>query len=249
MRDDEHRVAITAARAKTAIRRLLALTGLSFLLRMNALETARLAWLTESRDVAVLYWPAEAEEAERLDSRGIPHLLLVDPGATPPASGSCLQEWLRLPADDLELRARLANLAKRAASHPRPPAIDGFGHLTHRGGSLFLSPIDQRLVQALVENFGGIVAESELIKTVWPDGAKNQVLRVHVSRLRQRLKPLGLTIKCARNTGYVMAEATTPASHVGAALLADRPRGEGEAELVGDGDRDQSLPERSSDRV
>lgn len=183
---------------------------------MNALETARLAWLTESRDVAVLYWPAEAEEAERLDRGGIPHLLLVDPEATPPTSGSCLQEWLTLPASDIELQTRLANLAKRAASHPRPPAIDAFGQLTHRGGSLFLSPIDQRLAQALVEKFGGIVAEAELIETVWPDGATNQVLRVHVSRLRQRLKPLGLTIKCARNAGYVMAEATRLESRVDA---------------------------------
>jgi hypothetical protein len=175
---------------------------------MDAMDTARLDWLTESRDVAVLYWPAEAEEAERLDRGGIPHLLLVDPEATPPSSGSCFEEWLTLPASDLELHARLVNLAKRAASHPRPPAVDDFGQLTHRGGSIFLSPIDQRLVQALIENYGGIVADSELIRMVWPEGASNQVLRVHVSRLRQRLKPLGLTIKCARKAGYVIGEVT-----------------------------------------
>jgi hypothetical protein len=173
---------------------------------MEAMESTRLAWLTESREVAVLYWPDEAEEADRLDRGGIPHLLLVDPHATPPVSGSCLREWITLPANDVELQARLANLAKRAASHPRPPAIDDFGQLVHRGNSLFLSPIDQRLAQTLVESFGGIVADKTLIETVWPAGGTNQVLRVHVSRLRQRLKPLGLTIKCARNAGYVMAE-------------------------------------------
>src|SRR5439155_18194247 len=121
---------------------------------------ARLAWLTESRDVAVLHWPAEAAEAERLDRVGVPRLLLVDPAAKPPTSGSCLEEWLMLPASDVELQTRLANLAKRAASHPRPPAIDDFGQLTHRSRSLFLSPLDQRLAQALIENYGRIVAEA-----------------------------------------------------------------------------------------
>jgi two-component system OmpR family response regulator len=180
---------------------------------MTAMDAARLAWLTESRDVAVLYWPAEAAEAERLDRVGVPRLLLVDPAAKPPTSGSCLEEWLMLPASDVELQTRLANLAKRAASHPRPPAIDDFGHLTYRSGSLFLSRIDQRLAQALIENFGHVVAEAELIETVWSDGATNQVLRVHVSRLRQRLKPLGLTIKCARSAGYALAEDTRHEPH------------------------------------
>ena len=174
---------------------------------MDALEAARFGWLIESRDVAVLYWPDEAEEAERLERDGMPHLLLVDPQATPPTSGSCLQEWLTLPVRDLELQTRLVNLAKRAASHPRRPTVDEFGQLTHRGKSLFLSRIDHLLAEALIAAFGAIVTEEALIERVWPEGATNQALRVHVSRLRQQLRPLGLAIKCARNSGYMMTEA------------------------------------------
>jgi Transcriptional regulatory protein, C terminal len=174
---------------------------------MDAMEAARFGWLIESRDVAVLYWPAEADEAERLDREGLPRLLLIEPGVTPPASASCLQEWLTLPVIELELQTRLVNLAKRAASHPRRPTVDDFGQLTHRGDSLFLSRIDQLLAQALIARFGHIVTDDELIENVWPDGATNQALRVHMSRLRQRLGPLGLAIKCARNAGYLMAEA------------------------------------------
>jgi DNA-binding winged helix-turn-helix (wHTH) protein len=180
-----------------------------YVLHVDSTATARLAWLAQSREVAVLHWPAEAEEANRLDQQGIPRLLLVESGATPPLSDSCLEDWLMVPASDLEVETRLVNLAKRTAHHPRPPMIDDFGRLTHRGRSLFLSPLDQRLAQALVENFGAIVEEPELIKKVWPEGARNQVLRVHVSRLRQRLAPLELTIKCVRNTGYLIAEAGT----------------------------------------
>ena len=155
----------------------------------------------------MLQWPAEAEERERLEHQGLPRLLLVEPGEPPPTSDSCLEDWLVLPASDLEVETRLVNLAKRTANHPRPPMIDDFGRLTHRGSSLFLSPLDQRLAHALIENFGAIVEEPELIKKVWPEGARNQVLRVHVSRLRQRLRPLQLTIKCVRNAGYLIAEA------------------------------------------
>ena len=178
------------------------------------MEAARFGWLIESRDVTVLYWPDEADEAERLEREGAPHLLLVDPAATPPTSGSCLQEWLTLPVSEVELQTRLVNLSKRAASHPRRPTVDEFGQLTHRGKSLFLSRIDQLLAQTLIAGFGNIVTDDVLVETVWPEGATNQALRVHVSRLRQRLQPLGLAIKCARKSGYVMTEAS---------VLVDRP--------------------------
>src|SRR6476646_3741333 len=133
---------------------------------MDAIGAARFSWLIESRDVAVLYWPDEADEAERLEREGMPHLLLVDPQATPPTSGSCLQEWLTLPVRDVELQTRLVNLAKRAESHPRRPTVDEFGQFSHRGKSVFLSRIDQLLADTLVAHFGTIVTEDDLIERV-----------------------------------------------------------------------------------
>jgi hypothetical protein len=173
---------------------------------MNSDTTTYLAWLTEGRDVAVLYWPREADEAARLDGQGIAHLLLVAEGEAPPVSSSCLEDWLSLPASDREIHIRLVNLAKRAANHPRRPSVDEFGQLSYGGRGVFLSPIDHRLARALVESYGTVVAEQELIEQVWPEGATNQALRVHVSRLRQRIRPLELTIRCVRHTGYVMTE-------------------------------------------
>jgi len=114
-----------------------------------------------------------------------------------------------LPATDREVHIRLVNLAKRAANHPRRPSVDEFGQLTYGGRSVFLSPIDNRLARTLIERFGAVVAEQELIDQVWPEGATNQALRVHVSRLRQRIASLDLTIQCVRHTGYLMAETST----------------------------------------
>ncbi len=174
---------------------------------MDSIEIEHLVWLSETRDVAVVRWPDEAEEARALARQGLPRLLLVRPGTPPPISESCLEDWLTLPATDVEIRTRLVNLARRAAHHLHPPTVDDLGQVTYRGRSVFITPTDQRLVQVLVDKFGAIVTESELIATAWPDGATNQVLRAHVSRLRQRLAPIGLTLKCVRSAGYVISDA------------------------------------------
>jgi DNA-binding response OmpR family regulator len=84
--------------------------------------------------------------------------------------------------------------------------VSEFGELSHRGRSLFLSQLDQRVAELLVEQFGAVIPESELRNQVWPEGATQQALRVHVSRLRRRIAPLGLTIISIRCKGYVMRE-------------------------------------------
>jgi DNA-binding response OmpR family regulator len=174
-----------------------------------------LTWLTEARDVVVLSWPGETAEAARLDEQGVPHLLLVEEGHEAPICESCFEDWITLPADEVHIRARMIGLARRAAHHSPRPSVDALGHLSHRGRSVFLSPIDQRLASALIERFGEVVTETDLLTAVWPEGASNQALRVHVSRLRQRIVPVGLKITCVRSSGYVMTDSTDNHSPVG----------------------------------
>jgi Transcriptional regulatory protein, C terminal len=166
----------------------------------------RLVYASMSRDVVVLRWPEQGAERERLERLAIPRLLIVEAGTEPPPSESCLEDWLRLPAEDCDVRARLLALSRRAACHPMVPVLDDFGQLTHRGVSVFLSPVDQRVAQVLVESFGAAVRDAELARRAWPAGSSEQTLRVHISRLRRRISELGLTITCVRNVGYVMRE-------------------------------------------
>jgi DNA-binding response OmpR family regulator len=133
-------------------------------------------------------------------------LLLVEPGAAPPVGDSCLEDWLRLPADDADVRARIRALAGRAAHHPARPSLGEHGELTHRDSIVFLSPVDRRLVAPLVDSFGCGVADAELHDAAWPDGGAEQALRVHMSRLRRRLAPLGLTIVSVRGFGYMLRD-------------------------------------------
>jgi hypothetical protein len=159
-----------------------------------------------ARDVVVLRWPEQGAERERLERLGVPRLLIVEAGVAPPSIDSCFEDWLRLPADDCDVRARLLSLSHRAAHHPLVPVIDDFGQLSYRGASVFLSPVDQRLTEALIEDFGTAVRDAALTRRAWPGGSRDQTLRVHISRLRRRISPLGLTLTSVRNVGYVMHE-------------------------------------------
>jgi DNA-binding response OmpR family regulator len=162
-----------------------------------------------SKEVFALRWPEEADTVEKLARLGVPRLLLVEPGVAPPVSTSCIEDWLRLPADDVDMRARLAALAERAARHPTAPIVEEYGRLSHRDIAVFLPPVEERVARTLVEHLGHAVPAEELISRVWSEGGSNSALRVHVSRLRRRLAPLSLTITSLRGRGYLMRDATT----------------------------------------
>jgi Transcriptional regulatory protein, C terminal len=171
---------------------------------MMTVPTAKLVLESMSHDVVVLSWPSQASERERLERLGIPRLWLVERGIDPPEGDSCLEDWLRLPAEDADLRARLASVAGRAAHHPSRPTLDEHGQLARHDVMVVLSPVEQRIATRLIEHFGEPVAEQDLIGAAWHEGGSEDTLRVHISRLRRRLAPIGLTITSIRSYGYVM---------------------------------------------
>jgi two-component system OmpR family response regulator len=162
-------------------------------------------------DVVMLRWPEQRDEAERLAEIEIPVLLLVEAGADPPVSHTCLEDWVRLPIDERDLRARIAALTHRAAAHPPAPAIDTHGLVTFRGRRVFLPPSDARVAEILLAFFDDAVPEERLVDEVSADESAAGRLRVHISRLRKRLAPLGLEITAIRGFGYRL-HATIPAS-------------------------------------
>jgi hypothetical protein len=161
------------------------------------------------RDVVVLRWPDDAAEVDRLAAARLPRLLLVEETADPPESGDCEEDWIRLPADDRDVGARLRALARRAARHQALPELDEYGRLHHRGRWVSPSPIEQRVVALLVERFGAVVGAEELRESGWagePSTLTPIALRVHMTRLRKRIEPLGLDIRSVRPSGYVLEE-------------------------------------------
>jgi DNA-binding response OmpR family regulator len=157
-------------------------------------------------DVTLVRWPSEAPRRSRLAAERQPRLLLVDGGAPPPSLQDCLEDWIRLPAQDEDVRCRLEALASRAGVHEVPaPAIDGDGVLRHGTGWVSLPPVEARLTSALVTRYGAVVSRETLSRSGWPQGAPGRnALDVHVLRLRRRIGPLGLAIRTVRSRGYLL---------------------------------------------
>ncbi|MBW3614599.1 MAG: helix-turn-helix domain-containing protein [Actinobacteria bacterium] len=165
-------------------------------------------------DVVLLRWPGEVERRERLQAEGVPRLLLVEDGASPPPPADCVEDWIRVPAGEHDVRARITCLSLRAQLHAphqaERPDLDGDGVL--RFGSVWVSlpPVEGRLTRALLDRFGAVVGREALSRAGWPDGAPGRnALDVHVLRLRRRLATVGLSIKTVRSRGYLL-EASAP---------------------------------------
>jgi DNA-binding winged helix-turn-helix (wHTH) protein len=165
-------------------------------------------------DVVLLRWPLERERREQLEREDRLRLLLVESDAEPPLPADCLEDWIRVPADEADVRARIDALTRRYAAHRHDlPNLDRDGVLRFGGAWVPLPPVEARLMEALVGRFGAVVSREQLARAGWPEGAPGRnALDVHVLRLRRRISTLGLAIKTVRSRGYLL-ESEPPGVH------------------------------------
>ncbi len=170
-------------------------------------QSRNVGWVRSSfMDVALVRWPEDEGKRRELRAANRPRLLLVDAAAPAPVSGDPLEDWIRLPSDDRDLRARLDALTLRSgAGDEMFPEIDGDG-LLHAGDEwVALPPIEQRLATMLIERPSAVVSRETLSRAGWPgETATRNALDVHMLRLRRRIEPLGLSIRTVRSRGYVL---------------------------------------------
>lgn len=166
----------------------------------------------------MLKWPEEESRRTRISRAGEPRLLLVPDGQEPPQVGDCLEDWIRVPAEEAEVKARVDALTVRSKNHhpatvdsgsaPAGPVLDDFGVLRVNGSWVALPPLEARLAEALLQRLGAVTSRELLIRAGWPSGAPGRnALDVHVLRLRRRLTPVGLAIRTVRSRGYLMEPA------------------------------------------
>lgn len=157
-------------------------------------------------DVVLVRWPEEGARLGELRGLRVPRLLLVAPETDPPVCADPLEDWIRLPADDRDVRARVAALATQKSAPEGPvPHFDDDGLLRVGGGWVALSPVERALAVVLVERFGAVVSREALARRVWPRGAPTRnALDVHMLRLRRRVAELGLEVRTIRARGYLM---------------------------------------------
>jgi DNA-binding response OmpR family regulator len=157
-------------------------------------------------EVVLVRWPEEEGEGARLSGEGVAVLYLVDADQDPPQPRTCVEDWVRLPADDRDMSARVAALEARAAVHDAPPRVDDEHRLHYRGQLVTLEPAAARLADVLARRFDEAVSDGELTEVTvrGADGESRPALRAQVAQLRARLRALGLGIRRVPHRGYRM---------------------------------------------
>lgn len=157
----------------------------------------------------IVRWPDDRGALPELVLRRVPVLLLLDGDSAPPPGDDPLIDWLRLPVDARDLDARLERLrelASRWSPAPSEPMLDGAGRLYRQARWVPVTPTEEILLSALLDGMDKIVLRRDLLARGWPDGgASDASLRLHMMRLRQRIRPLGLEIRTIRGKGYALA--------------------------------------------
>ncbi|MEZ5138099.1 MAG: winged helix-turn-helix domain-containing protein [Acidimicrobiales bacterium] len=165
--------------------------------------------------VELVRWPAEEERLAEVRAAGLARLVLVPEGVAPPLTADPLEDWIRLPATDDDVRARLRVLEDRArgAAEDDRPELDENGLLRLGGQWVSLPPVEHRLMGVLLDRYRAVVSRDALARAGWPDGIPGRnVLDVHIVRLRRRLAPLGLVIRTVRSRGYLLEQGRVEAA-------------------------------------
>lgn len=150
--------------------------------------------------VTLVPWPDDASRGRRASESGSPVLYLVGAESMAPLPTTCLEDWIRLPADERDLYARMSALQTRASVHQSPPRFDENHRLSFEGRVLALSSPEMELAALLTERFGQVVPDRDLMLAAALEGPT--LLRAPVHRLRTRLRPLGLEVERCRRSGY-----------------------------------------------
>jgi two-component system OmpR family response regulator len=160
-------------------------------------------------DITFVRWPVERDRLTELRKARTPRLILVDEDAPVPIVVDEYEDWVRVPAPEEDVRARVAGVSMRAqAAGLRIPDIDEYGVVRFSGAHTSVPPVEARLAQVLIERFGAVVGRGELSEAGWPGGhASRNALDVHVLRLRRRLDEAGLSIRTVRARGYLLESA------------------------------------------
>src|SRR3954453_13387091 len=110
--------------------------------------------------VEMVQWPEEEKSLAAMRRDGTARLVLVPDGVAPPLTADVLEDWIRLPASDDDIRARVRVLedSQQAADDQRIPEIAENGLLRMVSKWVSLPPVEHRLVIALLDRYRAVVS-------------------------------------------------------------------------------------------
>lgn len=175
-------------------------------------------------EVEMLRWPGDTARRHLCAERDVPCLLLLEEGTAPPVTSHPLEDWIRVPADELDLVARIRRLEALGNRTSERPTVDDRGIL-HVGGTWSaLSTAEAALARRLTADFGQLVSRDDLLAALntppvgstgrppAPSAAdrRPRTLDLQICRLRRRIAAVGLTVSAVRGRGYVLEHARLP---------------------------------------
>ena len=167
--------------------------------------------------VATLLWPEEADRRDRLAAAGIPRLLLVRPGSSPPPAWSVDEDWLWTDAPPYDRAHREATLRRRLdlVARPAPPraavALDEDGLVRRHGRWVALTDLEVRLVRPLLRANGRCLSRTALLEAGWSGEERHErAVDGVIRRVRSKLRPLGVEIHGITGAGYLLEVGAAP---------------------------------------
>ncbi|MEY2463807.1 MAG: two-component system, OmpR family, response regulator [Acidimicrobiaceae bacterium] len=162
-------------------------------------------------NVELVRWPEGAARREELRRQVVPTLLLVPEGESPPILDQ-LEDWVRTPADEGDLLARLQHLEGLVRRLERPAVgaavVDSDDVLSWQGRWVALPEVEAAITRRLLANPEELVTRDDLAASAWPAGhRKEHSLDSRIHRLRRHLAPLGLAVRTVRGRGFMLEAA------------------------------------------
>ncbi len=161
-------------------------------------------------DVVLVEWPAEETKRSRLARQGLPRLLVVAESAAAPTECDVFEDWIRMPASEEDVDARVVrSLQRRALEHNEAtPTVDATCLLRFGHSSVALAPLHAQLAAPLVNEFESAVSRQQLIHAGWQGHPPSEdSLDCGIARLATAIGPIGLTIRDVGHHGFVMEPA------------------------------------------
>lgn len=162
--------------------------------------------MADRAGVELLPWPADEARRQHLARAGVPRLLLVSNAEPAPSAIGLDEDWVRVPADDGDLIARLERLAMAVERlrHERP-TLDAQRMVHFAGAHVLLTRSQAAVVALLLDRPGSVVSRQRLEAAVWPDAAVGpRALDAVVFRVRRRLAGLGIVVRNAHAHGFAL---------------------------------------------
>ncbi|GGW20675.1 hypothetical protein GCM10010501_68310 [Streptomyces libani subsp. rufus] len=156
-------------------------------------------------EVRLLRWPAQRELRDRCRSEGLPRILVVEAGAAAPICEDVCEDWVRAPIPANDLQARVDALSRRYHMN-RLPCLDESGVLHFCSRFVSVSPTQSELLELFVARYREVVPREALrFRLGQVSGSRTRnALDLHMMRIRDRIQPLGLSIRTVWGRGYVL---------------------------------------------